>query len=70
MRDDQLVGIVVGVPAPLLTFVVIRAGLVTGDRFAGNPAVGLLIGILTIAWMFGLGLAGLVILEAVIPTAV
>ena len=60
--------VVVGVSAPLLVTVVTRAGLMVGTRITANPGVVSLVGVLAVAWMFALGLAGLVILEAVLPT--
>ncbi|HEX4722413.1 MAG TPA: AarF/UbiB family protein [Pseudonocardiaceae bacterium] len=60
--------IVIGVSAPLLVTVVTRAGLMVGDRVTANPGVVSLVGLLAVAWMFALGLAGLVVLEAVLPT--
>ncbi|HVV20497.1 MAG TPA: hypothetical protein VHF06_13750 [Pseudonocardiaceae bacterium] len=60
--------VLVAVSSPLLVFVARRSGLVVGDRLVGSAASASLIGVLTVAWTFTLGLAVLVILEAVLPT--
>jgi ubiquinone biosynthesis protein len=52
----------------LLRFVGDRSGLLAGDRLTGNQAAAVLLVVLTVAWTFTLGLAALVILEAVLPT--
>ncbi|HEY0807923.1 MAG TPA: AarF/UbiB family protein, partial [Pseudonocardiaceae bacterium] len=49
-------------------FVAGRSGLLAGNRLIGSPAAAGLIGFLAVAWMFTLGLAGVVILEAILPT--
>lgn len=60
--------VVVGVSSSLLTFLADRTGLAAGSRLLVSPGVALLIGTLAVAWMFVLGLAGLVIVELVLPT--
>lgn len=60
--------VVVAVTSSLLTFVGRRAGLFDGTRLLVSPGAATLIGVLAVAWMFVLGLAGLVILELVLPT--
>ncbi|TCP47213.1 ubiquinone biosynthesis protein [Tamaricihabitans halophyticus] len=60
--------VVAGATSSLLVIILERAGLVSGTRLLVDPGVVSLIGILAIAWMFVLGLAGLVILEVVLPT--
>ncbi|HEX7658286.1 MAG TPA: AarF/UbiB family protein [Pseudonocardiaceae bacterium] len=59
---------IVGLSTPVMTFVATKAGFFTQGHLIGNPVAGFLIAILAIAWMFALGLTGLVILEAVLPT--
>ncbi|HWE88735.1 MAG TPA: AarF/UbiB family protein [Pseudonocardiaceae bacterium] len=60
--------VMTGISSSLLVFVLDKAGLVAGGRLVGSPAAGSMIGVLTIAWMFTLGLSLLVIVEAVLPT--
>ena len=60
--------VLVGASSPIVVFVARRAGLVVGDRLVGNPAPAALLGFLAVAWTFTLGLAALVILEAIVPT--
>lgn len=60
--------VLVAVSSPLVVFVADRSGLVRQDRLVGSPAPAAAIGFLTVAWTFTLGLAVLVILEAVLPT--
>ena len=60
--------VLVGASSPIVVFVANRAGLVAGDRLVGSPAAAGLLGFLAVAWTFTLGLAGLVILEAIVPT--
>ncbi len=60
--------VVVGVSSSLLTFIANRSGLIAGSRLLVSPGVAVLVGTLAVAWMFVLGLAGLVILELVLPT--
>lgn len=61
--------VLVGVSSPLLVFVADRSGLlVAGNRLTGSPGAAAAIGFLTVAWTFTLGLAALVVLEAIVPT--
>src|SRR5690242_331334 len=60
--------VLVGTASPILVFTAERAGLVVGGRIVGNPAAAALIGFLTVAWVFTVGLAILVIFEAIVPT--
>jgi ubiquinone biosynthesis protein len=59
---------IVAASSPLLVFVAHRAGFLVNNRLAGDPVADSLLGVLAVAWMFTLGLTGLVILEAVLPT--
>jgi ubiquinone biosynthesis protein len=68
LRAGILGLVLVAVSPALVVFVGERAGLVVHHRAVGNPAVTALIGFLTVAWTFTLGLAALVILEAILPT--
>lgn len=58
----------VGFSPSILGFVGDRSGLLDDGRLVGNSAAATLLVVLTIAWMFTLGLAGLVVLEAIVPT--
>jgi ubiquinone biosynthesis protein len=60
--------VLVAVSPSVLGFVGDRSGLLDGDRLVGNSAAAILLVVLTIAWMFTLGLAALVVLEAILPT--
>jgi ubiquinone biosynthesis protein len=60
--------VLVAVSPPILRFVGDRSGLLVGDRLTGSSAAAVLLVVLTIAWTFTLGLAALVILEAILPT--
>jgi ubiquinone biosynthesis protein len=60
--------LLVAVSPAILGFVGDRSGLLDGDRLVGNSAAAILLVVLTIAWMFTLGLAALVVLEAILPT--
>lgn len=60
--------VLIGVSSPLIVYVAQRSGLVAHNRLVGSPGPAAAVAILTIAWMFSLGLAALVILEAVLPT--
>lgn len=53
---------------PLLLFVVHRSGLVAGDRLVGSHAAAAVLSFVTIAWTFTLGMAVLVVFEAILPT--
>jgi len=60
--------VLVGSDYPLLLFVAHRSGLAVGNRLVGSPAAAGVVSFLTIAWTFTLGLAVLVIFEAILPT--
>ena len=60
--------VLVGATTPILVSIVGRAGLVVGGRLVGNPAAAALVSFLTVAWTFTLGLAAVVIFEAILPT--
>lgn len=60
--------VLVAVVPSLLGFVGDRSGLLAAGRLVGNSAAAILLVVLTVAWTFTLGLAALVVLEAVLPT--
>jgi ubiquinone biosynthesis protein len=60
--------VLVAVSPTVLGFVGDRSGLLAGDRLVGSSAAAVLLVVLTVAWMFTLGLAALVVLEAILPT--
>lgn len=60
--------VLVAASPPLLRFVGARSGLLDGGRLTGRPAAAVLLVVLTVAWLFTLGLAVLVVGEAVLPT--
>ncbi|MEV6844845.1 AarF/UbiB family protein [Actinoplanes sp. NPDC051411] len=60
--------LLVAVSPSVLGFVGDRSGLLAGDRLVGDSAAAVLLVVLTIAWIFTLGLAALVVLEAILPT--
>ncbi|WP_236791295.1 hypothetical protein [Amycolatopsis sp. GM8] len=68
LRTIVFAVVVVSAGSSLLTFVASRAGLISGTQVVVNPATAVLVTVLTVAWMFVLGLAALVILELVLPT--